>query len=199
MASRTNNAAESVHTQTNPEVSWMHSTLNFISIIEEEMKRTNDRIRFMCKPERRADERVKNRLLAVELDKLLSGEQGILGFLDHRGSVVQLKSEADAKMFVPQTISPVEDIEWKREKRALVESAAHNLYHRLNPKGQMAEGDVLGKVTSWAFQVPPDPEVFIGPSQTRFSLVKQGPRKSYVETRERLKKNWDVSNNPTIK
>ena len=91
-------------------------------------------------------------------------------------------------MFVPQTISPVEDIEWKREKRALVESAAHNLYHRLNPAGQMAEGDVFGKVTSWAFQVPPNPETHIGPSQTRFSLVRQGPRKSDVETGERLEK-----------
>ena len=46
MASRTNNAAESVHAQMNPEVSGALSPMNFIFNIEKQMKRTNDRIRF---------------------------------------------------------------------------------------------------------------------------------------------------------
>ena len=41
-------------------------------------------------------------------------------------------------------------------------------------------------ILAWDFQVPTDPEVRIGPSQTRLSLVNQGPRKSYVALRERL-------------
>ena len=195
MASRTNNAAESVHAQMNPEVNGTLSIFNFIRIIEEQMKRTNDRILAGCQPERRAVESTKNRVLAVELEKLLIGRQGVLGSLDNCGSVVRMKRDADAKAFVPQVIPPFEDIEWISEKRVLVEEAALCLYHRLHPGGQMADRDVFGSVASWAFQVPPNPEVQVGPSQSRFSLVDQGPRKSYVETRERLEKERGILKN----
>ena len=51
MANRTNNAAESVHTLMNPEVSGRLSVFNFLRIVEKQMKRTNDRIRNACKSE----------------------------------------------------------------------------------------------------------------------------------------------------
>ena len=86
---------------------------------------------------------------------------------------------------------------WNPSDKDLLEAAAHTLYHRLHPTGQIAEGDVLGSVTQWAFQVPPDPEVRIGPSQTRLSLVNQGPRKSYVALRERLEKQYGNYRNTT--
>ena len=68
----------------------------------------------------------------------------------------------------------------------MLAAVANILYHRLHPGGQIARSEVLKLIPSWAFQVPPDPEVRIGPSQTRLSLVNQGPRKSYVALRERL-------------
>ena len=160
------------------------------------MKRTNDRIRAGCQRETRAVEGSKNRLLAAELEMLLNGQQGVLGFLDNCGSVVQLKREADAKVFVRQAIPPVEDIQWKQSHRDLLEASAHGLYHRLHPGGQMDEGDLLRNVTQWAFQVPPDPEVRIGPSQARLSLVNQGPSKSYVALRERLERQYGGFENP---
>ena len=170
----------------NPKVSGKLSVFNFIRIIEEEMKRTNDRISAERKRETRAVEGAKNRLLSVELKKLLEGEQGVLGFLDNCESVVRMTREADALVFVRLTISPMENLEWKRTHRDMLAAVANILYHRLHPGGQIARSEVLKLIPSWAFQVPPDPEVRIGPSQTRLSLVNQGPRKSYVALRERL-------------
>ena len=157
MASRTNNAAESVHAHVNPKVSGMLSTLNFIRILEEEMMRTNERIRTECRSETRAVEGAKNRLLAVELHKLLNHDQGILNFLDNCGSVVALRSLADANSFVPHALQGVEDVEWIQTNRPQVREAGLTLHQRLCPGNQIDTGDVLKSVASWSFQIPPGP------------------------------------------
>mgnify|MGYP004547904405 CR=1 FL=1 len=188
MASRTNNAAESVHAQMNPDVKGVLAVHGFLAIVEKQMERTNERITAGCKPETKAVEAVKNRLLAVELHKLLDGRQGIMNFLDNCGSVVQLKSEKEASAFVPQAIPPFEDIEWKPANKERVAAAAHGLHLRLCPGSEMDETNILKNVTSWAFQVPPDPEVRVPPSQTRLSLVDDGPRMLFQALMERVEK-----------
>ena len=88
MGIRTNNGAESVHAQLNPKVSGKLSLYRFLTIIEEEMMRSRKRIRSGCHSESRAVIPEKNRLLAVELHKLLNGREGVLAFLDNCASIV---------------------------------------------------------------------------------------------------------------
>ena len=51
MASRTNNAAESVHRQINDKVNGTLTVFGFLSIIEEQMRTTNARVAAGCKSE----------------------------------------------------------------------------------------------------------------------------------------------------
>ena len=168
---RTNNAAESVHSQMNPDVNRMLSVYGFLSIVEKQMERTNERIAAGCKPETKAVEGVKNRLLAVELQKLVDGRQGIMNFLDNCGSIVQLKSEKEANAFVPRTISPVEDIEWKPVNKDRVTAAAQGLHRRLHPGSEMDDDDILKSVMTWAFQVPPEPDVRVTQAKPDYHLL----------------------------
>ena len=172
----------------NQEVSGKVTVFNFIRIIEEEMKRTNDRIRTECQKERRAVEEAKNQLLAVELDMLLRGKRGILNFLDNCGSIVSLTSVSKAKGFVAQTIHGVADIDWINLHEGLLLPVAQNLHRRLHPGSEINDDDVLGSAASWSFQDPPPPEVRVGVSDARLSLVEHGPRKSYTALRERLER-----------
>ena len=172
----------------NPDVNGMLSVYGFLSIVEKQMERTNERIAAGCKPETKAVEATKNLLLAVELQKLVDGRQGIMNFLDNCGSIVQLKSEKEANAFVPRTISPVEDIEWKPVNKDRVTAAAQGLHRRLHPGSEMDDDDILKSVTSWAFQVPPEPDVCVPPSQTRLSLIDNGPRKLFLALMERVEK-----------
>ena len=119
--------------------------------------RTNERIRTECRSETRAVEGAKNRLLAVELHKLLNHDQGILNFLENCGSVVALRSLADANSFVPHAIQGVEDVEWIPANRPQVREAGLALHQRLCPGNQIDTGDVLKSVASWSFQIPPGP------------------------------------------
>ena len=188
MASRTNNAAESVHAQMNPKVNGKVTPFRFLSTVEEQMETTNRRIRTACKSETRAVEAVKNQLLAAELYKLLNNDQGILIFLDNCGSIVSLKSVREANRFVPHTIAPFEDIDWRPANRERVFEAARGLYLRTCPETETDMGDVLESVASWAFQVPPDPDVHIGPSETQLSLIDQRPMMIYESIRENLER-----------
>ena len=112
MVSRTNNAAESVHARMNSEVHGKLSVFGFLSIIEKQMGEANERIAHGCQTERRAVEGPKNRLLAVELEKLLNSRKGILNFLDNCGSIVQMKSVNEANKFTRSVISSFDDIDW---------------------------------------------------------------------------------------
>ena len=96
----------------NPDVNRKVSVFEFLSAIEKQMAKTNERVSTGCKRETKAVERVKNRLLALELHKLLNGDQGVVNFLDNCGFIVQMKNVAESKAFVPQTISSAEDKKW---------------------------------------------------------------------------------------
>ena len=178
MVSRTNNAAESVHAQMNSEVHGKLSVFGFLSIIEHQMERTNDRIAAGCQPETRAVETVKNELLAVELEKLLNRRQGVLCFLDNCGSIVQMKSVNQANKFVRAVVSSVDDIEWMLSNQSSIVATAHALHRRLCPESQVVGDEVLKSVAQWAFQVPPGPTFHVGASQVRMSLVDRGQRET---------------------
>ena len=52
----------------------------------------------------------------------------------------------------------------------------------------MTTDNVLGSIRSWAFQVPPHPQVRVGPSQKRLSLVDCRRSKNFEEIKERIAK-----------
>ena len=138
MASMTNNAAESVHARMNSDVSGKLSVFGFLSIIENQMERTNNLIRAGYQPETCAVEGVKNELLAVELDKFLNRRHGVICFLDNCGSVVQMKAAKETATFVRSAISSVDEIQWMLSRRESIVAAAHALHSRLCPGSQMA-------------------------------------------------------------
>ena len=185
LVSRTNNAAESVHRNINSKISGKLTVFMFLRVIEEEMERTNERIAHGCRPETRAVEHVKNQRLAVELEKLFNRKQGVLCFLDNCGLFLQTKSVAEANKVVRSVISTVDDIDWMLANQTRLVEAANEMHRQLSPGSGFESVDVLKKVTSWAFQVPHEPEVHIGPSQTRLSLVDWTRSKQYNEERER--------------
>ena len=188
MGSRTNNAAESVHSQLNPGVSGKISVISFIHLIEERMDDANDRLRSERKSETARVEKAKNTLLAVELDKLLNGDQGVINYLDNCGSILHIESLADSRNFERHATDPVEDVAWKPANCERVRAAGIALHRRLFPESEMAESDVLRSVRSWAFQVPPDPGVHVPPSETELSLVDDRPMKIYETIKERVEK-----------
>ena len=188
MGSRTNNAAESVHSQLNPGVSGKISVIRFIHLIEERMDDANDRLRSERKSETARVEKAKNTLLAVELDKLLNGDQGVINYLDNCGSILHIESLADSRNFERHATDPVDDLAWKHANCERVRAAGIALHRRLFPESEMAESDVLRSVRSWAFQVPPDPGVHVPPSETELSLVDDRPMKIYETIKERVEK-----------
>ena len=153
MSVRTNNPAESVHAQINPEVNGKLSLYHFLAIIEERMLRGRERIRDGCQSESRRVEQIKNEMLADELDKLLNGREGVLAFLDNCASITSLQSVSEAKTTEIVSITTVDDITWTFEaKRGLLKSAACGLYNRLCPNGQLDDHEILSKVPAWSFQ-----------------------------------------------
>ena len=185
LVSRTNNAAESVHRNINSKISGKLTVFKFLRIIEEEMERTNERIAGGCRPETRAVEQVKNQRLAVELEKLLNRKQGVLCFLDNCGLILRSKSIERANKVTRSVISTVDDIAWMLKNRASIVQAAIELHRLICPAGLMGRADVLKDVTRWAFQVPPEPDVHVGPSQVRLSLVDRTINQQYNEQKER--------------
>ena len=182
---RTNNAAESVHSQLNPKVSGLLSIFNFLKTIEDEMEWSRKRIRSGCPSQSRAVIPEKNRLLAEELQKLLNGREGVLVFLDNCSSIVAMRTVREASKFVPLSIKTVEDNVWSAANKGLITAAAHGLYHRLFPEGQLPDGDVLKVVHSWSFK-DLDPIAHEGLDEDEnLSLVEIGPRKSFTDLLER--------------
>ena len=87
MTIRTNNSAESLHSEINQKVSRKMSLLRFLSIIEECMQTARERIASGCQTENQVFNAEKNRLFAIELDVLLNGGQGVIAFLDNCSSI----------------------------------------------------------------------------------------------------------------
>ena len=179
MCIRTNNAAESVHAQLNPKASGRLSLFRFLKTIEEQMNRSRKRIRAGCQSESSPVTREKNRLLALELHKLLNSKTGVLEFLDNCSSVLARRTLREVNHFVPVQIPTVDDILWRAGKRGHVRAAARGRYWKLCPNGQFAESEILKNVTRWSFRVL-DAAVFNDDNEALY-LVENGPRRSFVE------------------
>ena len=186
LASRTNNAAESVHRNLNSKISGKLAIFKFLCIIEEEMERTNDRIVNGCRPETRAVELVKNQRLAVELELLINGKQGVICFLENCGMIIRTKSVGEANKVNRSIVSTVDDIEWMLANRTSLVTAACDLHGRLCPGSDVGNEFVLDNVKRWAFQLPPEPGALIGPSRTRLSLMDRSRSQRYNELKNQF-------------
>ena len=191
MCIRTNNGAESVHSQLNPKVSGKLSLYRFLTTIEEEMMRSRKRIRAGCQSESRAGIPEKNRLLAGELHKLLNGREGVLAFLDNCASIVAMRSLRDAHQFVPARTPSMDDIVWTASNSGLVVAAARGLYGRFHPADQREDEEILRTVAMWSFQVLEDAET--EDDDENISLVQTGPRRSFVDLVQRGEEVFNVN------
>ena len=191
MCIRTNNGAESVHSQLNPKVSGKLSLFRFLKTIEEEMDRSRKRIRAGCQSESRAVVPEKNRLLAGELYKLLNGREGVLAFLDNCASIVAMRRSRDAHQFVPVRTPSMDDIVWTAANRGLVVAAARGLFGRFHPANQLEDEEILRTVAMWSFQVLDSAET--EDDDENISLVQTGPRRSFVELVERAEEVFNVT------
>ena len=176
---RTNNSAESVHAQLNGELNGNVFLHIFLSTIEKQMMKGRRRILSGCESESRPVEQAKNRLLAQELDKLLNGRVGVLAFLDNCASITLLETVNGADR-IELTTGTVEDRAWAGAKRDLFVAAAHGLFRRLCPGGQLSDDEIMTNITRWSFQVL-DPIVVDGPDDEDLSMVEEGPRKSFLD------------------
>ena len=61
-------------------------------------------------------------------------------------------------------------------------SAAHALYHRLWPQGQLGDDDLLSKVSDWSFQTI-ERSVDVVCVDEDLSLVEDGPHESFLALR----------------
>ena len=172
---RTNNGAESLHSELNAKVKAKPDFFKFLAALEKQMAKARSRIASKCKPESRPATPEKNRALAVELHKLFYGQQGALEFLDHCGLVVSLDDVEEVQQFAPREFYRQADSEWSLTNRGLRLRAARNLYFRLHPNGQLSDDEIQTKITEWTFQVLPqaeDPNV--DQNQSELSLVETG-------------------------
>ena len=185
MSVRTNNPAESVHAQINPEVNGKLSFFHFLSIIEGQMLRGRKRLAAGCRSESRRVERVKNRLLAEELDRLLNGREGVLAFMDNCSSITRLQSIAQAGTMERVSITTVDDIMWTRDNRGLLVAAADDLYHRLCPDGNFGNDEIMSKVATWSFQVI-DGGGYEDSDEEELSLVEEGLHESFIALRDQV-------------
>ena len=184
MSIRTNNAAESVHAQLKPKVNGKVSLYNFLSNIEEEMSRARKRLGSECESESRRVEPVKNTLLAEELHKLMNGQEGIMCFLDNCASITKLKSLSEAGQIELLSSTSTLDEEWVDANRGLLAAAAHGLYHRLHPGGQLHDDEIVTNVAAWSFRVL-DPIIVERRDDEELSLVEEGLHKSFLDLQEK--------------
>ena len=145
------------------------------------MAKARDRMETGCQSESRRAVPEKNRALAVQLDNLFSGRQGVLEFLDNCGSVVSMEKLEEVRRFAPREVFRLPDALWSLANRNVLVQAAKNLYFRLHPGGQLTDDEILGKITEWSFQVlPPADDPNGDEDQTDLSLVETGARASFL-------------------
>ena len=152
---RTNNGAESVHSELNPKTKGRLTLHRFLAILEGQMAKARVRIASGCEPASRTSVPEKNYALVVEPDKLLCGDQGVLPFLDNCGSILSLDTVEEVQQFSPPEVDRESDTRWSRENRDAIVQATRNLYFRLHPGGQFSDEIILEDIIEWAFQVLP--------------------------------------------
>ena len=129
---RTNNAAESSHAVLNSHVrvSGAVPLDMFLFSIESQMRNTRREIEQGCRPHTKAIYRRRNELLAAELSDLLNSRRGVLWFLDHCASVMNIENENDVTMFFRRKMSDEEfqfDHDWALRNRGRVVGATLSL------------------------------------------------------------------------
>ena len=187
---RTNNGAESLHSELNPKSKGMLSLHSFLAAIEGQMDRARDRIATGCKPHARTAVPVKNSALAVELQDLLGGKQDVLTFLDNCGLIISFGKVKDVKRFIERRVPRIQDSDSSMANGEADVQVAKNLYLRLHPGGQFTDDEILNNVTTWAFQDLPPADVPVRNSDeaSDLSLVETEARTSFLEICEDLKK-----------
>ena len=158
-ATRTNNAAESSHATLNASVRVRGAVPldMFLFAIEKQMDHTEREIKAGCQSHSRAIYQRRNELLAVELDDLLNGRQGVFRFLDHCASVMNVKNMRTLDAFIQHRGNePVDvaDTLWTYFNRQAVVSAAVQLHWNIC-RTEKPVDEILGTVRQWAFQVEP--------------------------------------------
>ena len=92
---RTNNAAESCHSRLNASIRVSGAvTLDmFLVAIETDMRNTSREIKAGCQSHSKKIFERRDELLARELADLLNGAQGVLRFLDHCASIMNMSNK----------------------------------------------------------------------------------------------------------
>ena len=152
---RTNNAAESCHSRLNASIRVSGAvTLDmFLVSTETEMRKTTKEIQTGCKSHAKKIFERRDELLAVELSDLLNGEQGVLRFLDHCASIMNINNKK-IQTFVARRAQEQQDPmdqAWSNANRQLVLQSAVGLYQRLVPGGLLDLGEILRNVASLSF------------------------------------------------
>ena len=117
-ATRTNNAAESSHAVLNASVrvSGAVSLNMFLFAIERQMQNTTREIEAGCPSHTKAIFARRNTLLAQELSDLITGQQGVLGFLDHCSDIMKVKNLTGVQLFATRRMGellPPGEASWK--------------------------------------------------------------------------------------
>ena len=186
MSVRTNNSAESVHAQLNPKVGGKLSLVRFLCIMEGQIRRNRIRIHEGCKSESHAVQIEKNRLLGLELEKLLNGREGILEFLDNCSSIMLLNTLRQARSFIRQSTPTPNDKMWFAAHQKLMALSARRLFKELAPNGdQNTDVLILETVHDWSFQMLPPTKVE-NVDESVLSLVENESR-SFLALRETVK------------
>ena len=159
----------------------------FLVAIEKEMRKTTKEIQTGCKSHAKKIFERRDELLAVELSDLLNGEQGVLRFLDHCASIMNINNEKKIRTFVARRAEePQDEMDqaWSNANRQLVVQSAVGLYQRLVPGGLLDLGEILRNVAAWSFQRPLWMSERVE-EVSELSMVEEGKSQSVLEIEKR--------------
>ena len=186
MSVRTNNSTGSVHAHLNPKVSGKLSLARFLCIIEGQMRRNRIGIREGCISESTKVQREKNLLLALELEKLFNGREGLIVFLDNCSSIMLLNTLRQTRSFIRTSAPTPSDKMWYAGHRNLIDLSARRLFQELVSTGQpTTDSDILGAISDWSFQMLQTTNV-VTKEESVLSLVENESR-SFLALRETVK------------
>ena len=161
----------------------------FLVTIEKEMRNTSIENKAWCKLHSKKIFERRDELLAVELADLFNGVQGVLRFLDHCASIMNLNNNKKVQAFIERRAQEPQDEAdeaWSRTNRPLVIQSAVALYHRLVPGGQFDMRWILDNVRAWSFQKPLWMSERVE-EESELSMVEEGKSPSVLEIEKRIK------------
>ena len=118
------------------------------------MRRNRIRIREGCKSESRPVQSEKNRLLGLELEKLLNGREGVVDFLDNCSSIILVKTLRQARSFVStSTLTPNDEMWFAAHQKQMALSARRLFNELVSNEPFLTDDDILASVHDWSFQI----------------------------------------------